>query len=34
MIKSNFLKKVHTEATILQNFNDFRAKLENFEKLT
>ena len=30
MIKSNFLKKVHTAATVLQNFNDFRA---NFEPL-
>jgi len=28
MIRSNFLKNVHTAATFLQNFNDFRAKLE------
>jgi len=28
MIKSNFLKKVHTAATIFQKVNDFRAKLE------
>jgi len=28
MIKSNFLRKVHTTATFLQNFNDFLAKLE------
>jgi len=28
MIKSNFLKKVHTAATFLQNFNDFRGKPE------
>ena len=28
MIKSNFLKNVHTAATFLQTFNDFRAKLE------
>jgi len=28
MIDGNFLKKVHTSATFLQNFNDFRAKLE------
>jgi len=28
MMKRNFLKKVHTAATFLENFNDFRAKLE------
>jgi len=28
MIKRNFLKKVRTAATFLQNFDDFRAKLE------
>ena len=32
MIKSNFLKEVHTGATILQNFNAFRAKLEPLKK--
>ena len=28
MIKSNFLNKVHTAATFLENFDDFQAKLE------
>jgi len=28
MIKSNFLETVHTAATFLHIFNDFRAKLE------
>jgi len=28
MIKRNVLKKLHKATTLLQNFNDFRAKLE------
>ena len=28
MIKSNFLKSIHTAASFLQNFNDFQAELE------
>ena len=31
MIKSNFLKKVHIAATLLQNFNAFQAKPEPLE---
>ena len=32
MIKSNFLKKVHTAAKFLQNLNNFRANLEPLKK--
>ena len=33
MMKGNFLKKVHTAATFLQTFNNFRAKIEPSKNL-
>ena len=31
MIKSNFFKKFRTATTFLQNFKDFRAKIETLK---